>query len=69
MYTTTTQVTDAATNTTVITNTYNRYEPPEDTTTDGEPPKFPGNPLTDIDDYGTPLGVEVILNHVGDCFD
>ena len=22
-----------------------------------------------IDEYGTPLGVEVIINHVGDCFD
>lgn len=25
--------------------------------------------LVSIDDYGTPLGVEVSINHVGDCFD
>lgn len=25
--------------------------------------------LVSINDYGTPLGVDVIINHVGDCFD
>ena len=25
--------------------------------------------LISINDYGTPLGIEVIINHVGDCFD
>ena len=29
----------------------------------------PGNPFLIINDYGTPLGVELIINHVGDCFD
>ena len=35
-----------------------------------KPPKHPGTPIeVEIDEYGTPLGVEVIINHVGDCFD
>jgi len=52
---------------TVITN---RYRPPV------VPPSVPGNPPSDedeppiiIEDYDTPLGIEVIINHVGDCFD
>ena len=32
-------------------------------------PNTPGEPLIEIDDYGTPLGIDVIINHVGDCFD
>jgi hypothetical protein len=32
-------------------------------------PPTPGNPPTPIDDYDTPLNIEVIINHVGDCFD
>ena len=32
-------------------------------------PKLPGEPLIEIEDYGTPLGINVIINHVGDCFD
>ena len=28
-----------------------------------------GNQYLIIQDYGTPLGVEVPINHVGDCFD
>lgn len=32
-------------------------------------PKMPGNWYTIIEDYGIPLGVEVPINHAGDCFD
>ena len=32
-------------------------------------PKLPGTPIYIITDYDTPLGVEVMINHVGDCFD
>ena len=32
-------------------------------------PKLPGTPMYIITDYDTPLGVEVMINHVGDCFD
>ncbi len=32
------------------------------------PPKR-GNPTIIIDEYGTPLGVNVTINHVGDCFE
>ena len=32
-------------------------------------PNMPGEPLIEIEDYGTPLGINVIINHVGDCFD
>ena len=28
-----------------------------------------GNNYLVIEDYGTPLGVDVAINHVGDCFD
>ena len=28
-----------------------------------------GKPTEELDDYDTPLGVNVIINHVGDCFD
>lgn len=35
----------------------------------GKPPKLPGNTLYVFDDYETPLGIEIIINHVGDCFD
>ena len=34
----------------------------------GKTPKGPGG-TTRIDDYETPLGVEIMINHVGDCFD
>ena len=39
-----------------------------DTTPPGKPPKTP-KPVESIEDYDTPLGVEIIINHVGDCFD
>ena len=41
-----------------------RTEEPEK----GKKPKTPGDTVT-IDDYDTPLGVYVVINHVGDCFD
>lgn len=37
--------------------------------TAGKPPKVPGETFYVFEDYDTPLGVEVIINHVGDCFD
>jgi len=33
------------------------------------PTKRRGNSYIIVEDYGTPLGVEVDINHVGDCFD
>jgi len=35
----------------------------------GRKPKLPGKEVYVFDDYDTPLGVQVIINHVGDCFD
>lgn len=32
-------------------------------------PKVPGKVAFIIDEYDTPLGVEIMINHVGDCFD
>ncbi len=37
--------------------------------TQGRPPKTPGNTYYVFEDYETPLGVEIVINHVGDCFD
>ena len=52
--------------TTVFTNSIHRrlVEPPEDA-----PKKKRGETYYVLDDYETPLGVEVTINHVGDCFD
>ena len=51
---------------TTLTNTlWQRPEPPEGKTV----PPVPGVPVEEFDDYNTPLGIEVIINHVGDCFD
>jgi hypothetical protein len=36
---------------------------------DQKPPKGPGNTVYVFEEYDTPLGVEVVINHVGDCFD
>ena len=54
-------------NTTIFTNGLrNREEnPPEDKPV----PEKHGNAYLVIEDYGTPLGVDVVINHVGDCFD
>ena len=34
-----------------------------------EKPKVPGDTYFVFEEYETPLGVEVMINHVGDCFD
>ena len=54
-------------NTTIFTNSMRRTgrTPPEQKA----PPKGRGNKYLIIEDYGTPLGVDVVINHVGDCFD
>ena len=39
------------------------------TTGEKKVPKTPGNPVEELTDYETPLGVDVMINHVGDCFD
>ena len=52
-------------NKTVFTNAI--YERP-DTPQGGRKPKGPGD-TTEIEEYRTPLGVEIMINHVGDCFD
>ena len=53
-------------NMTVFTNSlYERPPMPEDA---GNPP-LPGDTWYLFEEYETPLGVEVIINHVGDCFD
>ena len=36
---------------------------------DQSKPKVPGKVAFIIDEYDTPLGVEIMINHVGDCFD
>ena len=41
------------------------YKPGEDTPNDDTR----GDSYLIIEDYGTPLGVDVVINHVGDCFD
>ena len=50
---------------TTFTNTL--WERPE-TPDKGKKPKTPGEVVT-FEEYDTPLGVEIIINHVGDCFD
>ena len=42
--------------------------PTRETDKPGKTPKGPGD-TTRIEDYKTPLGVEIMINHVGDCFD
>ncbi len=37
--------------------------------TQGKKPKTPGQATYIFEDYDTPLGVEIVINHVGDCFD
>ena len=53
-------------NTTVFTN--GLYQRPE-VEDEEEKPKVHGETLYIFDEYETPLGVEVMINHVGDCFD
>ena len=54
-------------NVTVFTNHY-RITPPGPPDEPGRP-RVPGTPVYIFEDYNTPLGVEVMINHVGDCFD
>ena len=53
-------------NVTIFTNTV--IEPPTTPPGGGKPPKTPGKTVT-FEEYETPLGIDVIINHVGDCFD
>ena len=60
--------TAAAGRETVITNSvWTRPDPeiPEDE----EPPKLPGRGTVIIEDNETPLGIELLMNSVGDCFE
>ena len=57
--------TEADGNLTVITNEL--YH--NDGTPKGKKPATRGPGTEQLDDYDTPLGVNVIINHVGDCFD
>ena len=53
-------------NTTTFTNKmYEKALVPDDQ----KPPKGPGTTVYVFEEYDTPLGVEVVINHVGDCFD
>jgi len=54
--------------TTVLTNTIVE-EPDEPGEGKNPPTKRRGTSLLVIEDYGTALGVDVIINHTGDCFD
>ena len=51
-----------------MTFTNTRWTPPGDNPP-GKPPKNPGDTWYIFEEYDTPLGVEVVINHVGDCFD
>ena len=53
-------------NTTTFTNSL--WKRPE-TTEKGKTPKTPGEEMTVFEDYDTPLGVAVSINHAGDCFE
>ena len=56
-------------NTTIFTNTVYRRQSVEVPEGQKTPTVQRGNSYTVIDDYDTPLGVDVAINHVGDCFD
>ena len=53
-------------NVTIFTNTIRRRKDGDNP--GGKLPDGPGDTVR-IDDYDTPLGVEIMINHVGDCFD
>ena len=53
-------------NDTIFTNRVTRVP---DTTGDQKNPTTPGGDFAFFEDYKTALGVETIINHVGDCFD
>ena len=50
--------------TTITNSIWRRPEAPSP----GKKPKGPGE-VVGIEEYETPLGVEIVINHVGDCFD
>ena len=52
-----------------VTEFTNRAFKLPDTPEGEKPPKRPGNNWEDLGEYDTALGLEVIINHVGDCFD
>ena len=51
-----------------MTFTNSAWERP-DNPSQGKKPKTPGKAVYVFEDYDTPLGVEIVINHVGDCFD
>lgn len=53
-------------NLTVFTNQYTKLP---DKPYLGRTPKVVSEPVEEITEYDTPLGGEVLINHVGDCFD
>ena len=53
-------------NTSVFTNARWERPPVEEAK---KPKKAPGNMFFIFEEYETPLGVEIMINHVGDCFD
>ena len=60
-----TGMTTAGTETTFTNTLWQRPETPATF----KPKKAPGREFTEFHEYETPLGVEIIINHVGDCFD
>lgn len=53
-------------NITIITN---RLWMRPDAPSQGRMPKTAGDTVYTFEEYDTPLGVEIVINHVGDCFD
>ena len=53
-----------------ITTFVNRvWERPVEYNQKGKKPKTAGRKTYEFDEYDTPLGVEIMINHVGDCFE
>ncbi len=52
-----------------VTTFTNRVIIVPETPTETRKPRVPKEPLTPFEEYDTPLGVDVMINHVGDCFD
>ena len=61
-------LTGVSVNGTTITLTNSLYKPATPPPGQNPGPQR-GNEEKDIDGYGTPLGLGIIINHVGDCFD
>jgi fimbrial isopeptide formation D2 family protein len=47
----------------------NRLWTRPDAPSQGRMPKTAGDTVYSFEEYDTPLGVEIVINHVGDCFD